>query len=271
MVLIIDNCEHLIEGAAQVVEAILQRAPNVRVLATSREPLRVAAEHLYRVPPLALPPSKARSAEEARRYGAIALFAERAEAAHAAFRLTDEIAPIVSEVCARLDGVPLAVELGSRRARASSPTGEISERLDQRFSVLTGGRRTSLPRQQTMRALIDWSYDLLSENEKKLFRDLGVFTGDFSFDAVASIRAQMAGDGAFALLASLVEKSLVHAETIEGKTRFRLLESMRAYAHESAQRTLRRVRRCFCTRSHAQAYLLKSPGGSKRSGMRRPT
>ncbi len=118
-----------------------------------------------------------------------------------------------------------------------------------------------------MRALIDWSYDLLSENEKKLFRDLGVFTGDFSFDAVASIRAQMAGDGAFALLASLVEKSLVHAETIEGKTRFRLLESMRAYAHE----LLSALGEFDAAAALMRRHTSRSPGGSKRSGMRRPT
>ncbi|MGB8907431.1 MAG: helix-turn-helix domain-containing protein [Candidatus Cybelea sp.] len=252
LVLIIDNCEHLIEEAARVVEAILQRAPHVRILATSREPLRIGAERVYRVPSLALPPSKTLTAEQARHYSAVALFAERAEAADAVFRLSDEVAPVVGEVCRRLDGIPLAIELAAARTRVLSVT-EIAERLDERFIVLTGGRRTSIPRQQTLRALIDWSYDLLSESERKLFRSLGVFSGGFSLDSVAAIHGVSAGEAAFNLLASLVEKSLVHAETIEGETRYRLLESMRAYAHEQlvAQGELEAA-----GLAHAQAYVV---------------
>jgi non-specific serine/threonine protein kinase len=230
LVLIVDNCEHLIEDTARIVDRILQRAPNITVLATSREPLHLAAEHVYRVPALAVPPNKTLSAEEAARYGAIALFAERAEAVDAAFRLTDDSAPAVAEICTRLDGIPLAIELAAARMSLLSVT-EITKRLDQRFGVLTGGRRTST-RQQTLRALIDWSYNLLSESEKSLFRALAVFSGGFSLDSVAAVHGQSPGDTPFDLSASLVEKSLVHAETIEGTTRYRLLESMRAYAHE---------------------------------------
>ncbi len=231
LVLILDNCEHLIEEAARVVEAIVRHAPNTRVLATSREPLRIAAERVYRVPSLALPSGNTLTALEAGRYAAIELFAERARAAHADFVLTDSDAAVVTEICTRLDGMPLAIELAAARTRMLSLT-EITEKLDQRFSVLTSGRRTSIPRQQTLRALIDWSYDLLSEGERKLFRGLGVFSGDFSLESVAAVCEENASEATFDLLACLVEKSLVHAETIGEKTRFRLLESVRAYVYE---------------------------------------
>lgn len=251
LVLIVDNCEHLIEETAAVVDEIVRCAPNLRVLATSREPLRVAAEHIYRVPSLAIPTSNVQSAAEARRYGAIELFAERAEAAQAAFTLTDGVVPVVSEICKRLDGIPLAIELAAARTRVLS-IAEIAERLDQRFNVLTSGRRTSIRRQQTLRALIDWSYDLLPEGEQSLFRTLGVFPGDFSIESVAALLERSDGSNAFDLYASLVEKSLVHAETIDGKTRFRLLESMRAYACEQLAA---HGERDAAAHAHAQAYL----------------
>jgi predicted ATPase/DNA-binding XRE family transcriptional regulator len=250
LVLILDNCEHLIDEAARVADALVPYAPNVRILATSREPLRVGAERIYRVPSLAVPSSKMLTALEARRYAAIELFVERAKAAHADFALTDANAPVVGEICRRLDGIPLTIELAAARAGVLSVT-EIAEKLDQRFSVLTSGRRTSIPRQQTLRALIDWSYDLLPESERQLFRSLGVFSGDFSLDSVAAVRGQNAS-GAFDLVASLVEKSLVHAETIDAKTRFRLLESVRAYALE--QLTARGELDAAAL-AHGQAYL----------------
>src|SRR5581483_5896774 len=145
----------------------------------------------------------------------VALFAERAGAADAAFRLTDDNAPVVGEICNRLDGIPLAIELAAARTTVLSLT-EIVEKLDQRFSVLTASRRTSIPRQQTLRALIDWSYDLLPERDKKVFRSLGVFPSSFLLDAVAGTQEGMSEES-FAALASLVEKSLVHADTIDGK------------------------------------------------------
>ena len=249
LVLIMDNCEHLIEEAARVVDAIVRHAPNVRILATTREPLRIAAEHVYRVPSLAIPTSKTLSAEEAQRYGAIALFAERAEAAQTAFRFSDDIAPVVGEICTRLDGIPLAIELAAARTRVLS-VADIAERLDQRFSVLTSCRRTMIPRQQTLRALIDWSYDLLSESERKLFRSLGVFSAGFSLDSVAAVHASK-DETAFDFLA-LVEKSLVHAETIEGRTRFRLLESVREYAREQL---ITHGELDAAASAHGQAYL----------------
>ena len=251
LVLILDNCEHLIEEAARVVDAIVRHAPHVRVLATSREPLRIAAERIYRVPSLAVPSGNTPTALEAGRYAAIELFAERARAAHADFVLTDSDAPLVTEICTRLDGIPLAIELAAARIRMLS-LKEITEKLDQRFSVLTGGRRTSIPRQQTLRALIDWSYDLLSESERKLFRGLGVFSGDFSFESVAAVHKENDGEATFDLLACLVEKSLVHAERVGDKTRFRLLESVRAYVYDHL---VAHGELTAAASAHGQAYL----------------
>lgn len=249
--LIVDNCEHVIEEAARVVDAILHHAEYVRILATSREPLGIPAEHVFRVPSLAVPQTDAPSAEEASLYGATALFAERAEAAAAGFRLTDDIAPAVAKICARLDGLPLAIELAAARTSVLS-VPEIAEKLHHRFSILTGARRSSIPRQQTLHALVEWSYDLLTDSERTLFRSLGVFPGDFSLDAIGAMRRPDAGDDAFGDLTPLVEKSLVHAEMRDGKTRYRLLESVRAYARD------RLVASCelhAASASHARAYL----------------
>lgn len=251
LVLILDSCEHLIEEAANVAEALVRHAPNLRILATSREPLRIAAERLYHVPTLEVPSSKTLTALESQRYGAITLFAERAKAAYADFTLTDTNVAVVREICRRLDGIPLAIELAAARASALSLT-EIAKKLDQRFTLLTSGGRTSIPRQQTLRALIDWSYGLLPDHEKQLFRSLGVFSGDFSFDAVAAVRGQNTVDSPLDLLLSLVSKSLVHTETVSDKTRFRLLESVRAYAYE--QLTTHRERKAAVL-AHALAYL----------------
>lgn len=231
MVLIVDNCEHVIDEAARVIDALVRHAPNVSVLATSREPLAIAAEQIYRVPSLAVPPGSVESASEAGRYGAIELFVDRAKAAQSDFLLSDANAAVVSEICRRLDGIPLAIELASARTSVLS-VSEIAEKLDQRFSILTSGRRTSIPRQQTLRALIDWSYDLLPQPEKHFFRMLGAFAGDFSIESAAALNGENGEEAAFEMLASLVEKSLVQSERIETKTRFRLLESVHAYARE---------------------------------------
>lgn len=238
LLLILDNCEHLIEEAARLTEAIVRSAPNVRILATSREPLRVAAEHVYRVPPLELD-------------AAIELFAERAKAAHAEFLLSDTSAEMVGQICTRLDRIPLAIELAAARTGVLSVT-EISERLDQRFSLLTSGSRTSIARQQTLRGLLDWSYELLSESERQLFRELGVFSGDSSVDSVIAAHGSNTKEAAFDLLAALVEKSLVHAEKFDDKTRFRLHESVSAYAREQL---IERGEFERAALAHAKAYL----------------
>ena len=234
LLLILDNCEHLVEEVANVAAAILRAAPHVRLLATSREPLRIGGEHVYRVPSLAVPPDGALTSEEALQYGAIALFAARARASDSRFALTDEIAPIVADICRRLDGIALAIELAAARVRMLPPR-RLAQKLDERFRVLTGGNRTALPRQQTMRALIDWSHDLLTEPEQRLFRRLSIFVGGCSLEAAESVCPDDTLDAldVVDLLSSLVDKSLVVAEV--DSSRYRLLESTRAFALEKLE------------------------------------
>jgi predicted ATPase/class 3 adenylate cyclase len=238
LLLILDTCEHLIEEVARVADAILRAAPQVRVLATSREPLRIAGEHVYRLPSLAVPEqSTSLTAVDALQYGAVTLFAERATASDMNFTLTDESAPIVAEICRRLDGIALAIELAAARVKVLPPR-QLAQKLDERFRVLTGGSRTALPRQQTMRALIDWSYDLLSEQEQKLFRRVAIFAGGWTLEAAEAVCTDETLDALdiIDLIASLVEKSLVVAEAQE-VLRYRLLESTRAFALEKLERS----------------------------------
>jgi predicted ATPase/class 3 adenylate cyclase len=232
MLLIIDNCEHLVEGAAGIIDAILRACPRVSIVATSREGLNVQGERVHRMPSLGVPPAGAITAAEAAGYGAVALFAERARAADGRFTLTDENAPIVAEVCRRLDGIALAIELAAPRVKVLA-VEQLSRRLDERFRILTGGSRSALPRQQTMRALIDWSYDLLGENEKLIFRRCGMFVGGFTLEAAAAVCGADLNLDEFEmleLLSTLVDKSLVTAEIQSSQQRYRLLESMREYA-----------------------------------------
>jgi len=232
LLLVLDNCEHVVAEAARLALVLLQGAPQLRILATSREPLRLVGEHTYRLPSLSVP-----SAEEARtlqpaaatQYAAIALFAERARAVDRQFELVGENVPIVAEICRRLDSIPLAIELAAARMNALSVTA-LAAMLDQRFAMLASGGRAALPRQQTMRATIDWSYELLSAGEQRLFDRLSVFAGGWT---LATATAICADEGTtelvvFEMLASLVDKSLV----VAGNDRFRLLESTRAYALE---------------------------------------
>jgi predicted ATPase/DNA-binding XRE family transcriptional regulator len=232
--LILDNCEHVISEVASVAEGLLAGCPRLRILATSREPLRAAGEHTYRLPSLGVPsPEAARrlGATEAATFGAIALFVDRARAMDHSLTLTDENAPIVAEICRRLDGIPLAIELAAARVRVLS-IPDLAERLDERFKILTSGSRDVLPRQKTLRALIDWSYELLAPQEQRLFARLGIFRSGFSLDAAASV---CGGEGLDELdvldvLGSLTDKSLVVADTSGEHARYRLLESTAAYA-----------------------------------------
>lgn len=237
LLLILDNCEHVIEATAQVAEAILHRCPDVRILATSREPLRLHGERVYRMPSLPVPPrGDSLTAAAAAQYGAIALFLQRAVASEATFALTDENAPSVAEICIRLDGIPLAIELAAARVKVLAPR-TLAKRLDERFRILTGGVRTALPRQQTMRALIDWSYNLLSEKEQLLFARVSIFVGGWTLEAAEAVCTDDNLDelDAVDLLSSLVEKSLVAYEAGERGTRYHLLESTRAFAIEKLQ------------------------------------
>jgi predicted ATPase/class 3 adenylate cyclase len=220
MLLVLDNCEHIVDGTARALAAILRACANVRILASSRQALGIAGEAAYRMPSLPLDTSAA-------------LFAERARAVDRGFALTGESAVAVAEICRRLDGIPLAIELAAARVKILSPQ-QIHSRLDQRFRVLTGGSRDVLPRQQTLRSLIDWSYDLLDEPERTLFRRLSIFVDGFTLEGATAVcsGADLDEFDIFDLLASLVDKSLVLAETASADVRYRLLESTRAYASE---------------------------------------
>jgi predicted ATPase len=234
--LVFDNCEHMVEPAARVISAILRACPSVKILASSRQALGIAGEATFRMPSLNVPRDADRStltAAESTRYAALSLFVERARAVDQRFGLTDDNAPIVADICRRLDGIPLAIELAASRVKMFSPQ-QINERLNERFRMLTGGSRDVLPRQQTLRALIDWSHDLLDERERVLFRRLGIFVNGFTYEGAVAVAGGEDLDEfeIFDVLASLVDKSLVLAEPQADAVRYRLLESTRAYASE---------------------------------------
>ncbi len=234
--LLLDNCEHVVAEAAKTAAAVLAASANVKIVATSRELLKVVGEAVYQMPTLAVPErSKHLAPESALTYGAVELFHDRARAANRAFRLTADNTPVVAEICARLDGIPLAIELAAARMRMLSPN-QLAKQLDERFRVLTGGDRTALPRQQTMRALIDWSYDLLSAQEQRLFRDISVFAGSFSFQTacVVCANAETSELDVLDVLSSLVDKSLAVAEPSDSDARCRVLESIREYGREKS-------------------------------------
>ena len=229
VLVVLDNCEHLIGAAAEVVEALLRAAPKARFIATSREPLNVPGEVSWRVPSLSLPDEAGDPATD--RSEAVALFVERAQAADPSFALTPEREDVVATIARRLDGLPLAIELAAARVRALS-VDEIAARLHDRFRLLTGGARTALPRQRTLEAAVAWSYELLEENEQRLFARLSVFAGSFDLDAVEAV---CSGDPiqpaqVLDLLTRLVDKSLVSVVHAGGATRYRLLETLRDYA-----------------------------------------
>jgi predicted ATPase/DNA-binding CsgD family transcriptional regulator len=218
---VLDNCEHLLEACAVLVEELLRVCPGLSVVATSREPLGVAGEAVWRVPSLPL-------ADDA-----VELFVDRAQRARPGFVITADNTEAVAEICRRLDGMPLAIELAAARLRAFSPA-EIAAGLHDRFRLLTGGSRTAVRRQQTLRASVDWSYALLTEPERAVFRRLAAFAGGFDLEACLTVAA---GDGldrhqVLDELALLVDKSLVAAEESQGTTRYRLLETVRQYAQE---------------------------------------
>jgi predicted ATPase/class 3 adenylate cyclase len=237
--IVFDNCEHVVEHAARLIDAILRNCPHIRIIATTRQGLGIAGEAVHRVASLAVPESNRElKAEEAMRHGAIALFVERAVAATESFRLTDENAPIVAHLCHRLDGIALAIELAAPRLKVLS-LEQLDAKLSERFRILTGGSRTALPRQQTMRALVDWSYDLLTDDEKTLFRRIAVFSGGFSLDAAGAICSDEKIEEwvVLDLLQSLVDKSMVLSKLSGSEQRYRLLESTRQYANELLEKS----------------------------------
>ena len=230
--LLLDNCEHLVSACAELVNVLFQAAPQLRVLATSREPLHVVGETNYQVPPLSVPdPSMKQGPGVLTESEAMHLFIERARAVQPRFVPTHQNAEQVAAICQRLDGIPLALELAAARMRALA-VAEIAARLSDRFRLLTGGAETVLPRQQTLRACIDWSYELLSGTERALLSRLSVFAGGFTLAAAEAVGAGREIEHAhvFDLLAQLVDKSLVEIDA--GTGRYRLLETVRQYAQE---------------------------------------
>jgi predicted ATPase/DNA-binding CsgD family transcriptional regulator len=240
LLVVLDNCEHLVLACAELADTLLRACPNLRVLATSREALGIAGETVWRVPPLGLPSSeRPLSNKEAVQCEAVRLFVERAAAASSGFAMSDDNALAIAEVCSRLDGIPLAIELAASRVPVLS-VADIAARLDDHLRLLTGGTRTALPRQQTLRGTLDWSYALLSEAERLLFNRLAVFVGGWTLEAAELV---CAGDGVepsqvLHLTAQLVGKSMVVAEQIAGSVRYRLLETLRQYAAEKLQGTV---------------------------------
>lgn len=259
ILLLLDNCEHLLEAGAQLADELLHACPHLKILVSSREALGMAGEVSFRVPSLALPDAQhLPSLERLTQYDSVRLFIERAVAVKSDFIVANHNAPAVAQICSRLDGIPLAIELAAARLKGLSAE-QISERLDDRFRLLTGGNRTALPRQQTLRAMIEWSYDLLSEAERVLMRRLAVFVGDWTLEAAESVCAQpessadslvpleltsapvpealaQAGQAiskseVMDLLLRLVDKSLIVPEERGGQARYHMLETIREFAH----------------------------------------
>jgi predicted ATPase/class 3 adenylate cyclase/DNA-binding CsgD family transcriptional regulator len=233
LLLILDNAEQVLGAVAELADAVIRSCLRVCLLVTSREPLGISGEHIFRVPGLAVPPADLAAPDRLAAFESVQLFAEHAALHRRGFIVDDGSAAAVAAICVRLDGIPLALELAAARLGSLS-VSEINARLDQRFRLLTTGNRTALPRHQTLRALIDWSYDLLSSEEQIVFDRLSVFTGGWTLDAAEAVAR--GGDVAewqvLDLVAALVGKSLVQAEVIQGSTRYRLLETIRHYAAE---------------------------------------
>ncbi len=232
LLLLLDNCEHLIEPCAQFVAGVLRACPQVKLLTTSRETLGMTGETVLRVPSLSLPDAHTQlPLAELLQCEAIRLFVERATTVQLAFRLTEANAAAIIQICRQLDGVPLAIELAAARIRTMPPE-QIAARLDDRFRLLTGGSRTALPRQQTLRALIDWSWDLLTDAERACLRRLAVFVDGWTLEAAEAVctGGGIAPEDVLELLTHLVEKSLVLVEEAENAARYYLLQTIRQYA-----------------------------------------
>src|ERR1700675_4001449 len=234
LLLVLDNAEHLLKGCAHLVDEFVRRSQGIAVLVTSRERLGIAGELTYRVPSLTVPgTNEPLTPATVARYEGVRLFVERARLLRPDFDLTAENASAVASICARLDGMPLAIELAAPRLRSMS-VEELSQRLDQRFALLTDGSRTALPRNRTLRSTVDWSYDLLTEREQAMLRRVAVFADGWT---LASAEQVCAGDGIDASnvcekLTSLVDKSLVVTDEQAGATRYRMLETVRQYAQD---------------------------------------
>ena len=231
--LLLDNCEHMIDDAARIAQSLLRAVPTLHIVATSREALGVEGEIAYRVPSLSLPENDGSSSDDLARSEAAQLFVDRARVVVPGFVLTAHNAGAIAQICRRLDGIPLALELAAARLTALS-VEELAQRLHDRFRLLTGGRRTALPRQRTLRALVDWSYDLLSDDERSVLTTLSVFSGGFTLAAAEAVcdEKTLRELSVLDAIERLVAKSLLVAEHDGSSTRFRLLETIRQYAAE---------------------------------------
>jgi len=264
LVLILDNCEHVLDTVAAIAALVIGTAPDVRIVNTSRQVLDISGEEVFRVPSLDVPHTIADLTPAAvAEFGAVALFVDRARSVDKSFTLTEATAPIVADICRRLDGIPLAIELAAARVKVLS-VPNLAQRLNERFKLLTGGSRDVLPRQKTLGALIDWSYDLLTPQEQMLFLRLGIFAGGFALEAATRV---CGGDGLdeieiLDLLASLADKSLVVADTSGEQERYHLLESTRAYALEKLDANERER----LARAHAEYFSALAREASDRYG-----
>jgi predicted ATPase/DNA-binding XRE family transcriptional regulator/tetratricopeptide (TPR) repeat protein len=232
LLIVLDNCEHLVDACAKLADRILSTAPSVRILASSREALNIPGEVTYLIPPLEIPEiDMVSSLDSACQVEAVRLFIDRAAAALPSFHASDENIASIVRICRHLDGIPLALELAAAKVRVLS-VEQLAERLEDRFRLLTGGSRTSLERHQTLRAAIDWSYNLLSPDEQTLFRRLSIFFGGWSLPAAESVCSGDEPEGVLELLEQLINKSLVFAERKQGEDRYQMLETIRQYAFE---------------------------------------
>lgn len=223
LLLVLDNCEHLVEASARIADQLLHACPKLKIVASSREALGIDGETIYRVPSLSLPDHASSNVMD---FEATHLFVERATRAEPRFHATTGNAAAIVQICQRLDGIPLAIELAAARVKLFTPE-QIAQRLDDRFKLLTGGSRTALPRQQTLRALIDWSYHSLNESEQRALRRLAVFSGGWTIEGAEAV---IGGDDALDGLEGLVNKSLVNVSEQAGASRYRFLETIRQYA-----------------------------------------
>ena len=252
LLIILDNCEHVVASSAALAEALLSTSEGLRVLATSQEPLGATGERTFLLSLLLVPENLTPTAEQLMLTGAARLFVERAKAVDPGFILDDANAPSIAAICRRLDGIPLAIEMAAARAPALG-VDWLVKKLDERFRVLTAGRRTALPRQQTLRATLDWSFALLAKQERAVLRRLAIFSGTFTLEAASTVAADNAIDEFEVIdrLSHLVARSLVVATTSDGGTRYRLLETTRAYALEK----LAKARETSAVaRAHAQYF-----------------
>jgi len=225
---VLDNCEHVINEAAKLAETIVRVCPHASILATSREVLRIDGEFVYHVPPLEVPSQRQQKPADVLEHGAVQLFVARTKALREDFSAREESLPMIAAICRHLDGIPLALEFAAARAAALG-VQQVAERLNDRFALLTGGRRTALPRHHTLRAALDWSYELLPESEQRLLRHLAIFPAGFTLEAAAAVMGDRVS-GVATGISDLVSKSLVTLDGSEPVGRWRLLETIRAYA-----------------------------------------